>query len=243
MLVILLLLFTLLTIPNLPYNWKSIPHIFFTEANQPRGQLVREDRRPGPKLEMLKWRLILKDTVQCGDISSLTDSNLTAEAYWTVCICTCAKVRCMFMLIMNPYSLITLTCWSTAIEMPVWISETAATVSPCLRRLAGLSPLLLLTPGGYSRQYFHFSRPINVSRTRQLNGWSSVTSVCWQEGRLQHLIWPVSSFQDADVAQRQGAQGLSRPEGFTKHIGSRKKGGLYICQTADQVQMFLNGYG
>lgn len=57
------LLFT--SILNLPFDWKSIPHIFFTQANKPRGRLVRDDWRPGPKLEMLKWWLILKDMVQC----------------------------------------------------------------------------------------------------------------------------------------------------------------------------------
>lgn len=132
---------------------------------------------------------------------------------------TCAKERCMFLLIMNTCSLMTLTRSSTALEMAVLTRP---------KRLASLSPLLLLTPGGYSRRYIHFSRPINVSRTGWLNGCSSVTPACWQERRLQHLIWSVSSFQDADVARGQGVQGLNRPEGFRKHIVCLKRETVYM---------------
>lgn len=132
-----------------------------------------------------------------------------------VCVWKTAKEKCTFHFL-HPMTLAILWSSTPAPSLPYLLldchwddsvdnccnSGGEGTVSPRLGRLANLSPRLLLTPRGYSRQYFHFSRPINVSRTGRLNGWSSVTSVCWQEKHPRHLIWPVSSFQDADVAQR-----------------------------------------
>lgn len=175
-----------------------------------------------------------------------------------VCVWKTAKQKCTFHFL-HPMTLAILWSSTPAHSLPYLLldchwddsvdkrcnSGGEGTVSPRLGRLANLSPRLLLTPGGYSRQYFHFSRPIKVSRTGWLNGWSSVTSVCWQEKHPRHLIWPVSSFQDADVAQRrvrkkrEGPRDLSRGNAL-KVLQSTlvaSKGALYICRTSDQVWM------
>lgn len=162
---------------------------------------------------MLKGILFLKDTVQRGDISSLIDTSPTAEALRTMCICTCVKRKsARWCWPLTPA--LSLHSHVARLQLRGLFRPPAGSILTRLKRLASPSPMLLLTPGGYTCQYFHFSRPINVSRSRLQNSCSSVTSACWQERRPQHLIWPVSFFQDADAAQGQGIQGVESTWSF-----------------------------